>query len=76
MGRWYYILSHLHDPIRPAAGALSGSLNHHTFARQMLGERFAGRLAPGEAFDRGLIALGLLCSQRVFGGRGLQFFEL
>ena len=76
--QWLAILAHLHDTVRPAARAGRGSLDHHTLARQMFGERFAHRLARREgAHGAGLVLRRCLFSgQRILGCRGFQVFKL
>lgn len=59
------VLAHLHDTIRPAAGAAAGGLDHNALARQVFGEGFLHGLAPLEGADLGRLPLG---PHMVFGG--------
>ena len=70
------VLAHLHDPVRPAARAGRGGLDHYTLARQMRGERLADGLAPVEARDPGRLLCRLFSLRLVLGGVGDQFLEL
>ena len=69
------VLAHLHDPVRPAARAGRGSLDHHALARQMFGKGFLDGLAPFEARP-GSSSLPPVRPGLVLGGVGDQFLEL
>ena len=69
------VFTHLHDPVRPAAGAGGGRFDDPALARQMVRERFARRAAAFEA-GAGRDLRYVLGSNLVFGGGRLELFEL
>ena len=80
--RLRHVLADLRQPVRSAARAGRGRRHHHTFARQMLGERLAQRLAADEPLDLGAPGRGLVGRQfvlrrvcREFIKRGFQLVE-
>ena len=74
--RLRHVLAHLRQPLRPAACARGGRSDHHTLARQVLGEGLARRPAPLEPLDLGRTPRRRLGREIVFGGARGEFVEL
>ena len=71
-----HVLAHLHDLGRPTAGAGSGSLDDHTLARQIGGERLFHRMTPVKACHFAGLGRSLVRLNGVLGGCRLQLLEL
>ena len=71
-----HILADLRQLLRAAARAGGRSGHHHPLARQVRGERLAGRPSPGEALDLGGLRRRLLGRQLVLGRARLELVEL
>ena len=70
-----HVLADLRQPLRPAARAGRRPRHHHTFARQMVGERLARRLAADKPLDLGAPGRRPLGRQLVLGGARRELVE-
>ena len=70
-----HVLADLRQPLRSAARAGRGPRHHHAFARQVLGEGLARRLAADEPLDLGGPGRRLLGRQLVLGGARRELVE-